>query len=961
MILLNTFNMKKGYVIILVIVLVVFPSHAAVFSKIQQKSLLLEKFTTFNGLSDNHINDLVKDKFGIIWLATDFGVTRYDGVNFNKIDEVVFPIQFRNKKVLAIIPYLNQLLFHVKDAGIISYHPLTNSTSILTEYPVLKVHVIGNSVYYYRDNGFLYLQKNSTRQQSFFIGKISYFEFNHYQDGLYFLIRNRGFIKFNITTNKIELNVTNKLLFQDIGFPIKSSSNLFLMKNKLFKIHRNGEIIESQQKIIDENITYFGFDLQYQPLYIVKTKTIFSKSFDFNNLINRYQLQDHELRKIIQVDPKTYFVLTNQGLLKFSLKKQISEKITISKIVNPNDIQVRRRIIPVSANEQLYLGYPGIIHIKGGKRHFTNYENRPLPCYDGIKIGNTIYIISEGVGLFKYDLPTKKLTKKITASIGPKSNFVAIAPYKNGLVLVSEEKIVFYDPITLTEKTVVFTKKQTPYCVKHDTHLNQLLIGTKDKLLIYNILNENRLRLYKTISTSYEIRDILISKNGQALNLATSNGYYRLNRVTYSPIFHYSDHENKSNNLVCTVNEAKNGSIWLTTFSGILHYTPANNKLVVINQKNDLHNIEYNYKAAAWLGNDLYVGGLNNYEVIHTALFKTKTCENKLYLSSYTITSFTQKDCYLLQPNSNKTSINYRTDNEELTLHFSNKNLAEASTLPYKYKINNGQWKTMENATIRFAYLPYGTYELTVQIIDQLDTQIALKDFTIVAEIPFYKKQVFFITLLVILLLFFVLIIFLFIQRTRVIEATKKRIAMDLHDEAGTILTRTLLFVRMNNQKGKTAFTEKIESNIQELLFSIRAFMSSLSIKNATSYLLGDELQEFFYKNSQESDRIFLFTNLIQHDITISNEMYRDIKLCIYEITNNFIKHSNGEKLTVFLQMKSNNISLLFEDSGTNFDPKNTRSGNGLRNINKRTERNKGTFKIEKQGDNSIFSIIFPI
>jgi two-component system sensor histidine kinase DesK len=184
---------------------------------------------------------------------------------------------------------------------------------------------------------------------------------------------------------------------------------------------------------------------------------------------------------------------------------------------------------------------------------------------------------------------------------------------------------------------------------------------------------------------------------------------------------------------------------------------------------------------------------------------------------------------------------------------------------------------------------------------------------------------------------------------------------MDLHDEAGTILTRTLLFVRMNNQKGKTAFTEKIESNIQELLFSIRAFMSSLSIKNATSYLLGDELQEFFYKNSQESDRIFLFTNLIQHDITISNEMYRDIKLCIYEITNNFIKHSNGEKLTVFLQMKSNNISLLFEDSGTNFDPKNTRSGNGLRNINKRTERNKGTFKIEKQGDNSIFSIIFPI
>lgn len=953
--------MKNKYVLLLINIVIYTYSCVVVYGNTTKNTLALEKFTTLNGLSDNHINDLYKDKNGFVWIATDFGVTRFDGVHFNKLDDLPCPPLFKNKKVEAIHVFGNQLLFQVKNTGIISFDPATSSFKIITDSPVRKICVVNQSIYYYKDNGFLYEYRANDHLTSYFIGKLNYFEFNLQKDGLYFLIRNKGFIKFHLATKKVVFQMNANELFSDISYPINSPKNLFLRKNTIYEISTTGKIAPSNYYTLDEQVTFFGFDLKNEPIYILKTKTIKYKSLDFNNLINRFQLQDHELRKIIQVDPKTYFVLTNQGLLKFSLKKQISEKINISKIVNPNDIQVRRRIIPVSANEQLYLGYPGIIHVIGGERHFTNYENRPLPCYDGIKIGNTIYIISEGAGLFKYDLPTKKLTKIITPTIGSLSNFDAIAPYKNGLVLVSEEKIVFYDPITLTEKTVFFTKKQTPYCVKHDTHLNQLLIGTKDKLLIYNVINENQLCLYKTISTSYEIRDILISKNGQTLNLATSNGYYRFNRVTYSPIFHYSDHENKSNNLVCTVNEAKNGSIWLTTFSGILHYTPSNNKLVVINQKNGLHNIEYNYKAAAWLGNDLYVGGLNNYEVIHTALFKTKTRENKLYLSSYTINSFTEKEYYLLQPNSTKTSINYRTDNQELTLHFSNINLAEASTLPYKYKINNGAWMSMKNGTIRFAYLPYGRYELTVQIINQLDTQIALKNYTIVAEIPFYKKQVFFITLLVILLLFFVLIIFLFIQRTRVIEATKKRIAMDLHDEAGTILTRTLLFVRMNNQKGKTAFTEKIESNIQELLFSIRAFMSSLSIKNATSYLLGDELQEFFYKNSQESDRIFLFTNLIQHDITISNEMYRDIKLCIYEITNNFIKHSNGEKLTVFLQMKSNNISLLFEDSGTNFDPKNTRSGNGLRNINKRTERNKGTFKIEKQGDNSIFSIIFPI
>jgi ligand-binding sensor domain-containing protein/anti-sigma regulatory factor (Ser/Thr protein kinase) len=953
--------MKNKYVIILINILIYTYTCVTVYGKTDHKSFVLEKFTTLNGLSDNHINDLVKDKFGIIWLATDFGVTRYDGVNFNKIDDVVFPKQFRNKKVLAIIPYLNQLLFHVKDAGIISYHPLTNSINIITELPVLKTHIIGSYVYYFGDNGFLYLHSDSTKRKAFFIGKLSYFEFNHYQDGLYFLIRNRGFIKFNINTKKIQLNVSNKVLFQDIGFPIKSSSNLFLMNNKLYKIRGNGTIIQSQQQVIDENITYFGYDLQQQPLYIVKTKTIFSKSFDFNTLINRYQLQDHELRKIIQVNPSTYFVLTNQGLLKFSIKKLISHKIALSKISNPNDIQVRRRIIPISSNEVVYLGYPGIIHIKGTERTFINYENKPLPCYDGIKIGQSIFIVSEGVGVFNYELKTQQLTKLLTSSITPFSNFDAITNYHNQLLLVSHDKIVLYNPETNRENIVLFSEKQAPFCVKYDAFREQVLIGTKDKLLIYNVKDKN-FKLERTVpSDNFEIRDIHISKDNQSLYFATNSGFYRLNRKNYVPIFHYADNENKSNNLVCTVNEAANGSIWLTTFSGVIRYNCLTNKVTSLNQKNGLHNIEYNYNASAWLNNDLFVGGLNNYEVIHTALLNTQKRHYQLFLSSYSINSFTENSRFFCSPNNTVQSIIYRTDNQDLALQFSSNYLAESDHLTYKYKLDKGQWKSMENATIRFAYLPYGSYELTVVLIDQFGTQIAQKKLVIQAAIPFYKKQGFFLFLMLIILLFSLFIIFLIIQRNRVVEATKKRIAMDLHDEAGTILTRTLLFVRMNNQTEKTPFTNKIEANVQELLFSIRAFMSSLSTNKSTSYQLGDELQEFFFKNSQESERVFLFTNLIQQEIVISNELYRDIKLCVFEITNNFLKHSNGEKLSVFLQLKEKKIILLFEDSGNNFDPSTSNAGNGLRNIKKRTERNKGVFKIDKNLENSIISITFPI
>ena len=449
--------MKNKYVLILINIVIYTYSCVVVYGNTTKNSLALEKYTTLNGLSDNHINDLYKDKNGFVWIATDFGVTRFDGVHFNKLDDLPSPPLFKNKKVEAIHVFGNQLLFQVKNTGIISFDPATSSFKIITDSPVRKICVVNQSIYYYKDNGFLYEYRTNAHLTAYFIGKLNYFEFNLQKDGLYFLIRNKGFIKFHLTTKKIVFQMNANELFSDISYPINSPKNLFLRKNTIYEISTTGKIAPSNYYTLDEQVTFFGFDLKNEPIYILKTKIIKYKSLDFNNLINRFQLQDHELRKIIQVDPKTYFVLTNQGLLKFSLKKQISEKINISKIVNPNDIQVRRRIIPVSANEQLYLGYPGIIHVKEGKRYFTNYENRPLPCYDGIKIGTTIYIISEGAGLFKYDLPTKRLTKIITPTIGPSSNFVAIAPFKNGLVLVSEEKIVFYDPITLTEKTVVFT------------------------------------------------------------------------------------------------------------------------------------------------------------------------------------------------------------------------------------------------------------------------------------------------------------------------------------------------------------------------------------------------------------------------------------------------------------------------------------------------------------------------
>src|SRR5262245_49892693 len=45
-------------------------------------NLRFNKFTTENGLSDNFICDIIKDRKGYLWIATQNGINRFDGVEF---------------------------------------------------------------------------------------------------------------------------------------------------------------------------------------------------------------------------------------------------------------------------------------------------------------------------------------------------------------------------------------------------------------------------------------------------------------------------------------------------------------------------------------------------------------------------------------------------------------------------------------------------------------------------------------------------------------------------------------------------------------------------------------------------------------------------------------------------------------------------------------------------------------
>lgn len=82
----------------------------------------------------------------------------------------------------------------------------------------------------------------------------------------------------------------------------------------------------------------------------------------------------------------------------------------------------------------------------------------------------------------------------------------------------------------------------------------------------------------------------------------------------------------------------------------------------------------------------------------------------------------------------------------------------------------------------------------------------------------------------------------------------------------------------------------------------------------------------------------------------------------VFELINNALKHSGGNKIFVQLIKHDNNLSLSVEDNGIGFDTKKSSEGLGLKNIKQRVAYLQGYIHIDVQPNHgTIFMIEIPI
>ncbi len=194
-------------------------------------------------------------------------------------------------------------------------------------------------------------------------------------------------------------------------------------------------------------------------------------------------------------------------------------------------------------------------------------------------------------------------------------------------------------------------------------------------------------------------------------------------------------------------------------------------------------------------------------------------------------------------------------------------------------------------------------------------------------------------------------------QATRAVldaeERERRRIASDLHDGVGQILSAALLNLQYMNksvQVGKLPDTQVMDNALQLVKDSYEE-MRSISHQMMPNALLkaglAYSIKEFLDKIDGTQMQVHL--DVIGFDERLDEQTETVLYRAIQESVNNVVKHAEASKLTIQLVKDEEGISVTVEDNGKGFDTENLADfeGIGLKNIRSRVALLDGTVDVD--------------
>lgn len=185
-------------------------------------------------------------------------------------------------------------------------------------------------------------------------------------------------------------------------------------------------------------------------------------------------------------------------------------------------------------------------------------------------------------------------------------------------------------------------------------------------------------------------------------------------------------------------------------------------------------------------------------------------------------------------------------------------------------------------------------------------------------------------------------------------EEERKRIAQDMHDELGAVLSIT----RMHLLQAERKFGSNDEQLLSELQ-NIRSLTENSldNMRRISHRLMPPQLEQFGLLKTLESvccqlNETGTIKAAFTADDEISGRMTDQLmlltvyRICM-ELINNTIKHSQGTALQLELKFNENTLLLHYSDNGIGMNHSEQREGSGMNNLIDRVRFLGGEFTLD--------------
>lgn len=406
-----------------------------------------------------------------------------------------------------------------------------------------------------------------------------------------------------------------------------------------------------------------------------------------------------------------------------------------------------------------------------------------------------------------------------------------------------------------------------------------------------------------------------------------------------------------------------NNKLIITTNFGISVFDDKQHQFKNYFRSDGLHSNNFEEAVGFVTGDTIYTGGLQGVTIIKPALFYENVKPPGLFINSVSIKTQTG---LIDSANLFYSKCIIPSNTIQTIIHFSGINFSDPDRTVFAYKIKeqSGEWINLNSQNfVTLIGLSPGTYHLQVKVANEDGVWSEPKELILVFLPKWYQTWWFYA-----LIALTVAAILYALYRYRISQIKKqhqirKNIATDLHDDLGSTLNSVKVFTNLAISGVKQEESlQQVKDNLTEATMSLRDMIWVLDDSMDTVDELVTRLKQFAIPVTAASNMEFVITaGSDVNSRTLTKEEKRNLFLICKEAINNSIKYSGATQITVAIMPAGKKIQITVADNGKGFDEATVKKGYGLKNMQYRAGQIRYNASLQSQMGKGTIVILQPV